>query len=154
MEEELRFTFIIPTDSDGYFRRRCPSCESQFKRLGGGTNPDTESGTQLHCPLCGHPGAIGSWNTEAQHAHAMDANREALSQQFQDAAMRELKKLKGLKIKPNRSFGLDIPDASALHEPDDMVIVASPCHPDPPVKVPEGATSRIYCFTCGEPFSV
>ena len=59
MEEELRFSFIIPTDSDGYFRRRCPSCESEFKRLGGGTNPDTESGTQLHCPLCGHPGAIG-----------------------------------------------------------------------------------------------
>lgn len=153
MEEEFPLTFSIPTDSDGYFRRLCPSCEHEFKRLGDQENPDAGYGIQHNCPRCGHPGATGSWNTEAQYAHAMDANREALSEQFQDAAVRELKQVRGLKIKPNRSFGLGIPDAPPLHEPDDMVIVASPCHPDPPVKVPEDATGRINCFTCGDPFS-
>lgn len=41
---------------------------------------------------------------------------------------------------------------TALYEPDDMTIVAPPCHPWEPVKVPEVA-ARVHCLVCGKPFA-
>lgn len=50
---------------------------------------------------------------------------------------------------------LDTPDEPvALVEPDDMVIVVSPCHAYEPVKVPEAATGPLHCLVCGQPFAV
>lgn len=50
---------------------------------------------------------------------------------------------------------LDTPDEPvALIEPDDMVIVVSPCHPYEPVKVPQATTGPLHCLVCGQPFAV
>ena len=40
-----------------------------------------------------------------------------------------------------------VPDS--LIEPDDMVIIAGPCHSWEPVKVAEEATAPFYCLVCG-----
>jgi hypothetical protein len=60
----------------------------------------------------------------------------------------------------NRSPGqridgrLDKPELPrAMHELNDMIILAPPCHPWEPVKVPEEATARVHCLICGEPFA-
>ena len=42
----------------------------------------------------------------------------------------------------------------SLTEPDDMVIVTSPCHGFEPVKVPEDHTGPLYCLVCGTAFAV
>ncbi|MDR0626689.1 MAG: hypothetical protein LBG11_05430 [Bifidobacteriaceae bacterium] len=39
-------------------------------------------------------------------------------------------------------------------EPDDMVIVASPCHEYEPIKVPEAHLAHLYCLICGSEFAV
>ena len=40
-----------------------------------------------------------------------------------------------------------VPDSRI--EPDDMVIIAGPCHSWEPVKVAEEATAPFYCLVCG-----
>lgn len=56
-------------------------------------------------------------------------------------------------VKPGRSD--EIPDVPmSLTEPDDMQIVASPCHGYEPVKVPDDTAGPYYCLLCGEPFAV
>jgi hypothetical protein len=60
--------------------------------------------------------------------------------------------IEGLTYTPGR---LDEPGPpAAMHEPADMVIVASPCHPWAPVKVPEDRVRRVHCLHCGTAFAV
>lgn len=47
----------------------------------------------------------------------------------------------------------DMPVSEPLHEPDDMVIVEPPCHPEEPVKVPDDAQAPFHCLDCGTPFA-
>lgn len=63
------------------------------------------------------------------------------------------KGIKGLTYKPDRNFTLAIPTPEPLSEPDDMVIVEPPCHPNEPIKVPAEATQRVHCLICGSPFT-
>lgn len=46
-----------------------------------------------------------------------------------------------------------MPVSEPLHEPDDMVIVEPPCHPEEPVKVPDDAQAPFHCLDCGTPFA-
>jgi hypothetical protein len=39
-----------------------------------------------------------------------------------------------------------------LVEPDDMTMVASPCHGFEPVKVADDWAEPLYCLVCGRPF--
>jgi len=41
-----------------------------------------------------------------------------------------------------------------LVEPNDMVAVASPCHPWEPIKVTEDWQESIHCLVCGTEFRV
>jgi hypothetical protein len=53
------------------------------------------------------------------------------------------------------SVGHDEPEIPApLHEPTDMVVVSSPCHPWEPIKVMEDWRRPVHCLVCGEQFSV
>jgi hypothetical protein len=61
--------------------------------------------------------------------------------------------MKGITFKPNANFSLDAEPPDPLHEPDDMVIVEPPCHPNDPLKVPEAATDLVYCLICGTEFA-
>lgn len=63
------------------------------------------------------------------------------------------KGIKGVSLKPDRNFSLDIPTPEPLVEPDDMLIVEPPCHPNEPVKVPEFATASLHCLICGSRFA-
>jgi hypothetical protein len=39
-----------------------------------------------------------------------------------------------------------------LVEPDDMTMIASPCHGFEPVKVADDWTKPLYCLVCGQAF--
>lgn len=39
-------------------------------------------------------------------------------------------------------------------EPNDMQIIAPPCHPFEPVKVPDGDQGPFHCLLCGDKFAV
>jgi hypothetical protein len=71
-----------------------------------------------------------------------------------DALEQELKfsKNSGLTFKRGKADGPAEPDP--LVEPDDMAMVAPPCHPWEPVKVPEDASMPIHCVLCGQAFTV
>jgi hypothetical protein len=48
----------------------------------------------------------------------------------------------------------DLPTPIVLVEPDDMVMISSPCHQSEPVKVPEEAEGPFHCLVCGQAFAV
>lgn len=144
----------LPLDVDGFIRRECPNCEREFKWHHGKTDeaPDDYVYPPVHCcPLCGQSAALDKWWTPAQAEYAKDfATRPALDQLGE-----ELKDVfRGtnfLKIElSNDRF--DVPDP--LVEPDDMEMIAPPCHPWEPVKVPKDSSAPYYCLLCGEAYAV
>lgn len=80
------------------------------------------------------------------------------------AALRELddeldkifKETRSKNFSIKRTGRLDTPDEPMpLTEPDDMVIITSPCHAYEPIKVPEAKQSGpFHCLVCGNAFAV
>ncbi|MCZ7527853.1 MAG: hypothetical protein M5U14_16640 [Acidimicrobiia bacterium] len=70
-----------------------------------------------------------------------------------DALRDAFRGVKGVKVSPNRNLRLDVDNPGQLTEPDDMVIVEPPCHPNEPLKVPDEATSQVHCLVCGAAFA-
>lgn len=155
MNDEIRVPVSLPLDTDGFLRRECPSCEQEFKWFSHPEgDPNAEIVDQYFCPLCGAPAGTDSWWTPAQLEYMHGVGGPAIDQHVQDAVTQMLKGIKGMTVKPNRSFSLGIETPDALAEPDDMMIAESPCHPNEPVKVPEEQASKIYCLVCGSAFAV
>jgi uncharacterized Zn finger protein (UPF0148 family) len=128
MNDEIRVPVSLPLDSDGFIRRECPNCEREFKWFSdeeGDTNAEVVA--QYFCPLC--------------------------DQYVQDSLEKMFEGIKGMTVKPNRSFSFGIETPDALAEPDDMMIAEPPCHPNEPVKIPDG-TAKVYCPVCGTAFTV
>lgn len=145
----------IPLDSDGFLRRECPTCEQQFKwHPNDDDAPDIEVVNQYFCPLCGVPSGLDTWWTREQLEHAQALVMPEAMRQITDALDGAFKASKHVRFKRSSSGNGDLPVPDVLHDPDDMVIVEPPCHPSEPVKVPDSATSRVYCLICGEPYSV
>lgn len=67
---------------------------------------------------------------------------------MQDALADAFKGIKGMKFEPNSSFSLDIETPDSLIEPDVMVIVEPPCHPNEPLKVPESGSDQTDTIDC------
>lgn len=154
MDDEIRISISLPLDSDGFLRRQCPNCEREFKWFSHQEgDPTAEQVTQYFCPLCGAPADADEWATRAQTEFALGAAGPHLDQWVSDSLAQALKGIKGLRYKPNQDFTLDLPDSEPLHEPDDMIIVEPPCHPNEPLKVPEEATALVHCLVCRAPFS-
>ena len=154
MDEEIRIPIALPLDVDGFLRRECPNCEREFKLFSHQEgDPDAERVSQYFCPLCGVPADVNQWNTPAQNKFMLGAAGPHLDQFVADALSQALKGIKGVQYKANQNFTLDLPDAEPLHEPDDMVIVEPPCHPNEPLKVPDDATILMHCLICGSEFS-
>jgi hypothetical protein len=154
MGEELSMPVNLPLDSDGFLRRECPTCERQFKRFSG----DEDSGEagsveQYFCPLCGVPAAVSAWSTTEQLEYAKGVAAPEIDRLVRDSIADAFKGIKGVSFKASGDFslGLDIPPP--LTEPDDMVIVEPPCHPNDPVKVPEGSLGSLHCLICGDDFA-
>lgn len=154
MDEEIRVPVSLPLDSDGFLRRECPTCEQEFKWFSHVEGDhDAEPASQYFCPLCGAPSGLDAWWTPAQLEYGYGSAGPAIDQVVSDAMADMFKGMKGFTFKPNASFSFDIPTPEALHEPDDMVIVEPPCHPNEPIKVPEQSTERVHCLVCGMVFA-
>lgn len=154
MDDEIRVTISLPLDSDGFMRRECPSCEREFKWFQHDEgDPNAEPATQYFCPLCGVPADLDSWWTPAQLEYARGSAGDALGQAVEDAVAGLFKGVKGMTYRPNRSFALEVPIPDALIETNDMVIIEPPCHPNEPLKVPEGSTQHVFCLVCGASFA-
>ncbi|CAH0300403.1 hypothetical protein [Rhodococcoides fascians] len=133
----------IPTDDDGYLRRECPACEEQFKWHHGpieGGPADLPSPNEYYCPLCGVPAATDQWWTKEQIEYAQGRAMPAVLEQL------------------SNEMGLEIKGASEvpteMTEPNDMIIVQSPCHAYEPVKVPNDYPQPLYCLVCGNAYAV
>lgn len=147
----------LPLDHDGFLRRECPHCLSQFKWHDGPASEQAEAEpapVAYHCPFCGQPAGHESWWTQEQLDYARGlltpaALREA-QRQLKDAFRAAARGAVRIELNGN----LDVPDAPLpLTEPDDMIIVASPCHGYEPVKVPDGHSGPFFCLVCGSAFA-
>ncbi|WP_235737998.1 hypothetical protein [Nocardioides alcanivorans] len=156
MNDEINIPVSLPLDADGFLRRECPNCEEEFKWFSHAEgDPDAEQVDQYFCPRCGQGAGLDSWWTPAQLEYAHGAAAPAIDD-FVNGALDDLFKglnSKHLKVKRSGRYSSGTPTPESLHEPDDMVIVESPCHPNEPVKVSGDATDRVYCLVCGSPFA-
>jgi hypothetical protein len=156
MDDSINVSFSIPTDDDGFFRRECPRCEREFKQFNHSDDADETHADQYFCPLCGEPSNSDSWWTPAQLEYAYASASPAIDD-FVNSALDDM--LGGLKsngfIKVERPgrYESETPAPEPLHEPNDMVIVEPPCHPEEPLKVPADATLLVHCRICGTAFA-
>ncbi|MCC9069970.1 hypothetical protein ACFOW9_07110 [Arthrobacter cryoconiti] len=154
MDEEIQVPVSLPLDDDGFLRRECSACEEEFKWFSHAEgDADAEPASQYFCPLCGVPADLDSWWTPAQLEYGFGSAGGAIDQAMKDALTDAFKGIKGLKFEHNSSFSLDIETPDPLIEPNDMVIVEPPCHPNEPTKVPETSTDCVFCLICGSQFA-
>ena len=149
------YSVRLPLDADGFLRRECPQCLQHFKWHSGPTagRPEGEVDPVVvfFCPRCGSSAAPDHWWTQEQLAFARESIHGPALREAADELEKVFRGVKGLTYKPGQ---LDEPEPpTALHEPNDMIIVAPPCHPWEPVKVPGEAAARVHCLICGEVFA-
>lgn len=143
----------LPLDSDGFARRECPNCEQTFKWRFDEEGEPEQHYEQYFCPLCGVPAGTDQWWTTEQVEHMQALAMPEAMRAVQDSLENMFKGAKGMTYKRG-SGGSDLPTPNALYEPDDMVVVEPPCHPEEPLKVPEDSASPYHCLLCGSPFAV
>lgn len=145
----------LPLDNDGFLRRQCPRCARQFKWHHGPANEEAEaqpSPSSYYCPFCGEPARTDELQTPEQQEYINGVALPALMRLAQDEIAHQVRRSKFMTFKPNHSA---VPDEPALlDEPDDMQIIASPCHAYEPIKISDDAQSPLHCLVCGEAFAV
>ena len=151
----MEVSIEYPLDSDGYLRRECPSCESEFKWHHGpvDTRPDDATDpAQYSCPLCGDRADHSQWFTQSQVEHQQEVANFHAMDVVNDAMKNAVRGSKYVKYTPGRS---NAPAPTPLVEPDDMIIVEPPCHPWEPVKVAEerADSGPLFCLVCGGSYS-
>ena len=149
----MEIEIALPLDNDGFLRRECPSCERQFKWFHGHTadRPDHCLDPLLYtCPYCGEAAGHDSWWTKEQLEFAQDAAAGPAIDAMADELARAFRRTPGIRFEPSRKHWPDPP--MPLLEPDDMTMVASPCHGFEPVKVVDDWTDPLYCLVCGQAF--
>lgn len=152
MSDEIRVPVSLPLD-DGFLRRECPTCEREFKWFSHDEDDvDAEIAEQYFCPLCGVGAGTDAWWTKTQLVFMESAITPEAGQLVDDALAEMFKGTKGITFKKGSS-STPFDPAEPLHEPNDMVAVEPPCHPNEPLKVPEENTSRVHCLICGSSFS-
>ncbi|MGV9880709.1 hypothetical protein [Streptomyces sp. NPDC003006] len=148
----------LPLDHDGFLRRQCPRCVRQFKWHHGPANEEAEqqpAPAAYYCPLCGQPAGMDSWWTQEQLEYAQGVTLPAAAREIEQELRTAFKGANSKHVKFNFKGGVNAPDVpTPLTEPDDMVIVTSPCHSYEPVKVPEDASGPHHCLVCGQAFAV
>jgi hypothetical protein len=153
----MEIPISLPLDADGFLRRECPNCIQQFKWHHDKTDdaPDDFVYDDVYwCPLCGKSADHGSWWTPAQleyvHEAAMPSIHDQLGELLNDAF-----KPQGNSFIKFEVTQVDRPESpDPLVEDDDMAMVAPPCHPWEPVKVPADSTAPFYCLICGQAYAV
>lgn len=148
------YSVQLPVDDDGFLRRECPHCLRQFKWHHGSTadRPQDEADPPVYyCPLCGASAAPDQWWTQEQLAFMKESVAGPALREISNELGKAFRGVKGLTFKSGQ---VDEPEPpAALHELNDMIILAPPCHPWEPVKVPAESTAHAHCLMCGEPFA-
>lgn len=148
----------LPLDRDGFLRRECPRCTREFKWHNGPANEEAEHqppSETFYCPLCGEPAGPESWWTQAQLRLIENATERVVGEELDDMFKGLERSTRGNRFIEFKAQGGDVPDPSEpLVEPDDMIIVASPCHKWEPVKIPEDHVGIVHCLICGEAFAI
>lgn len=154
----MNISVSLPLDNDGFLRRECPNCVRQFKWHDGPASEEAEnqpSADAYYCPFCGVAAATDQWWTTEQVEYTQGVAMPAAIQALDDELGSAFKGMSSKNVKIKQTGHLDVPDEpDALTEPDDMMIVASPCHGWEPIKVPEDTTSPIHCLVCGQAFAL
>lgn len=152
----MNISMSLPLDN-GFLRRECPHCERQFKWHHGPIEDcpnDAIDPNVYFCPYCGETAPPDQWLTKEQ---VECAQRLALgeSMRFLQDGFKELeRKTSGnmVKFKVEKSDPVEPP--LPLHEPEDMLIVQSPCHPWEPIKIDESWSEPLHCIVCGNQFAM
>lgn len=159
MGSGMEISVGMPLDDDGYIDRECPVCERRFRWRYGVSAELVETSAQLteyYCPYCGTAAEADQWWTPEQveyiHASAIAALRPELEEKFRDAT-----------ASIGRTGLVDVRFETASPEPPRPVFVeddetattvASPCHPDEPVKLFGDWSPPIHCSVCGARYVV
>lgn len=144
-----------PLDSDGFLRRECPSCTEEFKWHHGPTETrpdDAVDPPAYSCPLCGEQAAQDQWSTQAQVQYGQEVGMFHLTDVFNAEMKKATRNSKYIKFTPGKNTQ---PAPTPLVEPDDMLMIESPCHPWEPVKLPQERVDSgpVFCLVCRESFS-
>lgn len=148
----------LPLDEDGYLRRQCPRCERVCKwrsEPAGHLPPYEPDPAGYFCPYCGEPSSLDQWwtNEQVEYFQALAGNDALrMAQAAMEAAAETsntAKGLVGMKFEDH-----EVAPPAALSEPNDMLAVASPCHPLAPIKVYEDWSAALYCIIDAEPFTL
>ncbi|MHB1004925.1 MAG: hypothetical protein ACYC3S_04690 [Chloroflexota bacterium] len=152
---ELPIPMELPLDTNGFLRRECPNCKRQFKWLP--SQPQDQVVAELaaevdayHCPYCWQPAGQDAWWTAEQLEYARQtAMAEAMGPALRRFArgIRHINKQGGFVHLRTEVPSVSRPDA--LIEPDDMVRVDFPCHPEEPLKVDATWEGELACLACG-----
>lgn len=149
----------LPLDSDGFLRRECPSCKRQFKWRPVQPNDDAISDTEknvaspdlYYCPYCGEPASLDQWWTQEQIEYA----KQIAFARVLGPELREFGKSIQNLNRSSRGFikaEVSLPDTSEpphLQEPDDMIHLDFPCHPEEPLKITEDWDGQVHCLIDG-----
>jgi hypothetical protein len=109
MSDEVQLAMSLPLDSDGYFRRECPTCEREFKWLpspdpeaeedaAAETTGPAEAPESYYCPYCAVTAPPDAWLTKDQVAAMEEIVQRELIDPELDKLAREVDRL-------NRSSG-------------------------------------------------
>ncbi len=146
----------LPLDADGFLRRECPNCEREFKWRSTLPSENDAGETQeapeaYYCPYCHEPADRDGWWTKEQMEYIQElAAAEMLGpelRRFKNDMERTDRRSRGL-----IRFDVSLPPLSRpepLAEPDDMVRIDLPCHPEEPLKVDESWDQEVACLVCG-----
>lgn len=153
----MELEFAISKDEDGFIWRQCPTCESRFKWHDGPLSDDDDDvGVKAYyCPLCGALAEPSSWFTHEQIEAAKNAFTVRSQQMLGDAFNNAKKPKRNSKIKVDWKLDLPVVGIAQLEaHDDDFDLVASPCHPYEPMKVPTHEQHDFSCLVCGARFAV
>lgn len=155
---EVSIEMTLPLDKDGFLRRECPNCERQFKLKQVNSSAETQEDNNdesYYCPYCHEFAPPNAWWTKEQLEYAQQlAYKEVLEPELRNL-QRQIESLNG-----SDSFvSVDVelsnsPEPNFLNEPDDMVRVDFPCHPEDPLKLEETWEQDVACFICGIQYPV
>lgn len=158
---ETTVSMSLPLDKNGFLRRECPQCERHFKWFPAQREEESrtdelpEAVESYVCPYCYQAAAPDAWWTREQLEYARAV---ALA----DVVAPQLRRLQSTIEGMNRPGGLiqvtgtmpGLPYPDPLHEPDDMIRIDVPCHPEEPLKIVEAWEGEVACLVCGIQYPV
>ena len=154
MNDEIHISISLPLDDDGFLRRRCPSCELEFKwHSSDEAIGDSEITNQYFCPLCGHADGVDTWATPQQAEYMQQVSAPDIDRRVQEMMADAFKGVKGFTFKADNGYSSQEVPPEPLVEANDMTIVEPPCHPAEPIKIPPGSLASVHCLICGSLFS-